>query len=151
MKSMLIKTQKKNKARMYPWNHLDRTRLRSIKDLLCINYKAKRRTWESSMGNPEWARKAYLACSGSQAEHRNIKLHLARSWTQTYNKLQCFTLTQASQSRQHILQHSAIKYYKVTQIRLTCIAKHLIFDNDLVSVQCLGIHFISMVLIGQVE
>ena len=67
------------------------------------------------MENPERARKAYLACSGSQAEHRNIKLHLARSWTQTYNKLPCFTLTQASQSRQRILQHSAIKYYKITQ------------------------------------
>ena len=104
------------------------------------------------MGNPEWARKAYLACSGSQADYRNIKLHLARSWTQTYNKLQCFTLTQTSQSRQRILQNSAVKYYKIRhKIRLTCIAKHLIFDNDLVSVQCLSIHFISMVLIGQVE
>lgn len=85
------KTHKKNKARMYLLNHLDRTSLRSIKDLLWINYKAKRRTWEISMENPEQARKAYLACSGSQAEQRNIKLHLARSWTHTYNKLECFT------------------------------------------------------------
>ena len=53
-------------------NRLDWTSLRSIKDLLKINYKAKRRTCKIDivMGNPERARKAYLACSGSQAEHR---------------------------------------------------------------------------------
>lgn len=79
MKSMLIKTQKKEQSQNVS-NHLDQTSLRSIKDLLCINYKAKRRTWEINMGNPEWARKAYLACSGSQADYRNIKLHLARSY-----------------------------------------------------------------------
>ena len=61
-----IKEQSQNLS-----NHLDRTSLRSIKDLLYINYKAKRRTCEIKMENPERARKAYLACSGSQAEHRN--------------------------------------------------------------------------------
>ena len=66
MKSMLIKTQNKNKAKIYPTIYLDRTSLRSIEDLLYyINYK------EIKMENPERARKAYLACSGSQAEHRN--------------------------------------------------------------------------------
>ena len=34
---------------------------------------------------------------------------------------------------------------------ITCIAKHLILDNNLVCVQCLSEHFVSMVLIGQIE
>ena len=42
-------------------------------------------------------------------------------------------------------------YYNMAIEICTCIAKHLIFDNDLVCVQCLCIHFVCMVLIGQVE
>ena len=34
---------------------------------------------------------------------------------------------------------------------ITCIAKHLIFDDDLVCVQSLCIHFVGMVLIRKVE
>lgn len=36
-------------------------------------------------------------------------------------------------------------------ILFTCIAEHLVLDNNLVCVQCLSIHFVSMVLIGQIE
>ena len=34
---------------------------------------------------------------------------------------------------------------------ITCIAKHLVLDNNLVCVERLSIHFVSMVLIGQIE
>ena len=37
------------------------------------------------------------------------------------------------------------------KMKFTCIAKHLVFDNNLVSVQCLCIQFVGMILIGQIE
>lgn len=52
------------------------------------------------------------------------------------------------------LNHNVTRtiYYSTAFERLiTCIAKHLIFDDDLVCVQSLCIHFVGMVLIRQVE
>ena len=36
-------------------------------------------------------------------------------------------------------------------MKFTCIAKHLVFDDNLVSVQRLCIQFVGMILIGQIE
>ena len=39
-----------------------------------------------------------------------------------------------------------------TSVRvITCIAKHLVLDNNLVCVERLSIHFVSMVLISKIE